>query len=370
MRKNNNMARLILHVGPGKCGSSSIQKFFNTHQRTCLQNTRYEILEPSLICELNSKECNDSLLDIFSRKLSRYIEESDHIILSHEFLFQNPYAIRNICLLAASLVEKTIIIGYSRRQSDFLVSAYSQWWFRSRSRVNEVSDVLIKLGIDPLLFTGLERQFIASIHNDFHSSRMLSGYHILDWHRSYNTISKLIDGLNVVIKCGILPNKESANLLIEDFCAKANIILDSRIKDASNITANISFNHNIIEAINNAVVFGLEMIGPHDSNDTVSFLSSMIEKKTIKVNTFLLNLKLYIDSYFLRSNTNLCKKYGLDENYFTPSIYYRKQHAIEMISDEVHNRCLHKSAIIENYRLLSAKMVEMSINLANNNLNG
>ena len=361
------MARLILHVGPGKCGSSSIQQFFATQKCPCIQNTYYKLLSPSLIAELNSEEPSESLLDSFTRQLSQDLDGCDSLILSHEFLFQNPYAVKNICLLAKNLAERTTVIGYSRRQSNFLISAYSQWLFRSTERINEVNNVLDKLELDPVLFTGLERQIIASIENDFYSARQLSGYSILDWNNSYNNISQLIHKLGVVLKCGTLPNNESDVPLIQDFCTKADLTLHSRMKDTSIKTANLSFDHDVIEAINNAVNLGFEMMGPHESNDIINLLSSKMTTTTNKSSTFLFDIKSYVDAYFWESNQNLCKQYSLNQTYFVPSRSFSKQEILDMIVHEAQKRSLHKSTIIENYRILSAMMIELCIKIANSN---
>jgi len=38
------MTRLIIHVGPGKCGSSSIQDFFSAQNKPCVEKTAYSLL--------------------------------------------------------------------------------------------------------------------------------------------------------------------------------------------------------------------------------------------------------------------------------------------------------------------------------------
>lgn len=358
------MVRLILHIGPGKCGSSSIQQFFETQKHPCIQRTHYKLLSPSLISELNSEEPSKSLLGSFSEQLSGDLKGYESLILSHEFLFQNPHAVKNICCLAENLTEKIYIIGYSRRQSDHLVSAYSQWLFRSPKRVHEVANVLAGLELDPALFTGLERQLIASIENDFYSARQLSEYSILDWNVSYNNISQCIHEGGVVLKCGTLPNNESDVPLIHDFCAKADLTLQRNMNDAVKDVANLSFNQDVIEAINNAVVFGLDAPGPHESNDIIALLSAKVKTTTNNSPEFISALKMYIDNYFWESNKQLCTKYNLSQSYFRPKQFFSKSEIIDMVVHENHRRSTNKSTIINNYRRLSAKMIELCIALA------
>lgn len=360
------MAKLILHVGPGKCGSSSIQQFFATHKSPCVENTHYIFLNPRDINILNKKEPNQPLLVSYANQISENLSNCDTLILSNESLFQNPYTIKNICSLAENIAEKISIIGYSRRQSGFLVSAYSQWLFRSPDRINEIENVLDELELDPDLFTGLEKQMIASINNDFYSARQLSGYSILDWNHSYANISKLVCDHGALIKCGVLPNKSSHISLLQDFCEKAGLTLDFEMKKASEQIANSSFNQDIVEAINNAITFGLDMPGPHDMNKAIGLLSTKIKKiEQQNSSEFLSNLKSYIDTYYFDSNVQLCKQYNLDETYFLPSKRFSKTDIMALIFEEGRQRSLNKSNIIKNYRMLSSILVELCIKLAN-----
>lgn len=357
------MAKLILHVGPGKCGSSSIQQFFANQKNPCVQSTNYNLLNPREISELNHEFPNKSILATFTEQLLENLNRYDALILSHEYLFSCPYAIKNICCLAKNLVTKISIIGYSRRQSDFLVSAYSQWLFRSPDRINETTKILDELEIDSVLFTGLERQIIAFIANDFYSAR-LSECRILDWHNSYNNILQLVHKSDAVIKCGVLPNKESDISLIQDFCEKSELTLHEKVKSATLKVSNLSFNQDVVEAINNAIILGLDMPGPHESNAVIDLLSSKLSPMKKNSSEFLTNLKSYIDTYYLVSNKKLCKQYGLNETYFVPSKKFSKPEIIDMIVHEGYQRSLNKSTIIRNYRMLSAKMIELCIKLA------
>jgi hypothetical protein len=355
---------LVLHVGPAKCGSSSIQNFFANEKEPCVQKTRFILLNPFEISDLNCEQPSESLLEAFAERLSKNITEYDSLILSHEFLFQNPYTIKNICCLAEKLTLKVSIIGYCRRQSDFMVSAYSQWLFRSPERISETTKTLKAFGLDPLLFTGLESFVIASVINDFYSARQLSEYSILDWHKSYKKISHLIPGPGPVIKCGVLPGENSEVPLIQDFCAKAGLTLHSRTKKALQNISNKSFDQDVVEAINKAVTYGITIAGPHDNNAVIERLSSKMSPADKKPSAFLSDLKSYTDTCYLESNQKLCRQYGLDPAYFEPSKRVSRQEILDSIIHEAYQRSLNTSAVIETYRILSAKMVELCFTLA------
>lgn len=355
--------KLVLHVGPGKCGSSSIQNFFATQKLPCIESIRYKLLNPARIAKLNSQDTDKELLDEVMQQLYVDLSGVDCLILSHEFLFQNPHAVYNYCLLAKTLTPKVAIIGYSRRQSSFLASAYSQWLFRSPERIREVNAIINRLGLDPSVFTGLERQFIASIENDFYSARQLSGYSILDWHSAYNNIAQLTNTLGVTIKCGTLPKKESSPSLIQDFCGRANLTLHSDTKDAHREKANLSYDHSVIEAINTAICLGIDMMGPHECNEIMSMLSSLT-KTTVDSDGFLSELASYTDWYYWPSNRMFCKQNGLEREYFMPGPEISKQEILDSIAHENHKRSMNKSVVIERHQLLTAKIIELCISLA------
>ena len=360
------MLDLVIHVGPAKCGSTSIQNFFSTQGRPCSERTHFVLLDPVQISGLNHEEPDKSRLTAFTELLLSSLNECDVLILSHEFLFQCPYSIKNICSLAANLVSHISIIGYSRRQSDFIVSAYSQWLFRSPDRVKEATDVLVELEIDPNLFSGLERQLIASIVNDFYSARQLSNYSIysiFDWHNSYQNILQLVRESGAVVKCGVLPHKGSGKSLIQDFCQKSNLTLRKETEPAGNKVANISFDYDLIEAINAAVILGLEVPGPHECNKDISMISNKMGRMQIRVSEFLSNLKAYIDTYYLHSNNQLCREFHLSKDYFSPSVQFSKPQILDMIRHEGQHRASHPSTFIKELRMQSAKMAVICLEM-------
>ena len=332
-----------------------------------MQKTHFILLDPFEISKLNYEHPSESLLKTFAGRLSKNIAGNDFLILSHEFLFQNPYTIKNICYLAEKRNIKVSIIGYCRRQSDFIISAYSQWLFRSPDRTSETTKTLKEFGLDPLLFTGMERLYIASVINDFYSARQLSEYSILDWHASYKNISQLIPELGAVIKCGVLPWKNNDVPLVQDFCAKAGLTLYTKSKNAVQNIINKSFDQDVVEAINNAVTYGINITTPHDNNAVIELLSSKMNPANKNPSEFLSDIKSYTDTCYLTSNQKLCKQYGLDPAYFEPSKSLSKQETIDIIIHEDYQRSLNKSAIIENYHMLSAKMVELCFKLIKDN---
>jgi hypothetical protein len=360
------MTSLILHIGPPKCGSSSIQQFFASQKRPCVQNTHYIMLDPLEISELNHEEPSESILTTFTQLVVDHRTGCDVLILSHEYLFACRYAIKNICNLAKNLVTNISIIGYSRRQSEFLISAYSQWGFRSPDIIKAATLVLDTFELEPVLFSGLEQRLIASIINDFDVPKDRK-YKNFDWYHSYKEIRQLTQASGAVVKCGVLPKKESDTPLLQDFCEKSGLTLHDEMKDASQRVFNRSFDQDVIEAVNNAVAFGLDIPGLNESNQALVLLSTKMVKLKDNSSEFLSNLKSYIDTYFFSSNQQFCQEYGLRETYFAPHVRFSKQEILDLIIHENQQRALNTSIVINNYRMLSARMIELCFKLIKEN---
>ena len=359
------MASLVLHVGPHKCGSSSIQQFFARQKRPCVQNTHFLMLDPPQISGLNHEEPGESILTTLNQLVVDQLTGCDVLILSHEYLFACPYAIKNICNLAKNLVTSISIIGYSRRQSEFLISTYSQWGFRSPDRIKEASLVLDTFGLEPVFFSGLEQQLITSIINDFEVPGR--NYGIFAWHNSYNEVRQLTHDSGTVVKPGILPMKGSDNNLIQDFCEKAGLTLHDDMKEASQRIFNKSFHPDIIEAINNGVAFGHQMPDIDENNDLIVRLSSKMVKMENNSSAFLSNIKSYIDTHFFSSNQQFCQEYGLPETYFVPPTRFSKQEILDLILHENQQRAINPSVVINNYRMLSARLIDLCLKLSKEN---
>jgi len=307
------MTKLIIHVGPGKCGSSTIQDFFAQNSDTCLQKTSIAIASAVKIHELNDNPLDEKAISYFKNLLDSNLKNKNHFILSQEYLFETPSAIKRICQLAENLVDDILIIGYCRQQSNFFVSQYSQWLFRSIKRINEVNKYIEHIGLDSMLFSGLERQLIASIFNDFQSARMLNGL-----------------------------------TLRKDFLNKTELI------------SNSSFSPDLIEAINLAILQGYEMPGPH-SNNLIENLSSKLNIPTKTPSNFILQLKQYIDGYFWQSNQSLCNKYSLDLSYFVKPEVINKSTILNVIKNEGLKREKNKSKIIANNQALCATLTQLCL---------
>jgi len=344
------MKSLIIHIGPPKCGSSSIQQFFQNNKSPCIQNIRFIKLNMQTINLLSEGNESDSIN--FIHRIHKNIDLYDCLILSSEALFHNPKAIKYICKFASSKASKIIIIGYSRRASKFMVSAYNQWWFRSPGKIKGNENLILEYEIRPLHFLGAERHLIASILSDF----TFPTSPIMDWINSYDIIEKIVSPFNAVISVGTLPTRTSSVNLIQDFCNRANLTLKNKCETIE-LKSNPSFNSHLTESVNNAVEMGINMPNPHSENVFFHEFSKIFNTELYTDNEFFFTLKEYIDSYFYESNLALCNKYNLDERYFAVSKKYEKNEILEIIRSEDHLRDA-DNTLLKKYRKLSGIMAE------------
>ena len=352
------MKALIIHLGPGKCGSSSIQHFFSTCTDPCLERTGFLHFKPALIQAVDGEQAKDSAQREMAHLLEKGFGGCEKLIVSHEMLFKLPGVVRTIVDLAAEYTSDIRCVGFCRRQSNFIVSAYSQWFFRSVERVREIDRAVCDAGWQAPLFSGLERQFMASVINDFHSARQLSGDSILDWEKSYRTLSQTLEGTGASVHCGTLPDSGAETSLIEAFCRLSGLTLNAGRLEGK--PRNTRYDPDLVEGINAAVSLGIPMPGPHENNAWLGRVSRSAEScKASDSTEFFLALKSYTDSYFHASNEKLCQKFGLNGDYFKPREVYDKPEIIGLIQAENEKRVANGADILKACRWRLARITAM-----------
>lgn len=345
------MKTLIIHIGAPKCGSSSIQEFFQTYENPCTSAIKFVMLKSKMISSLNSSNESDNLDFIkFLEKIN--IKKNDSLILSHEELFLKPLAIGNICKFSSSKFSRIIIIGFCRKSSDFLVSAYNQWEFRNVSEIKESTKILLENKINPLYFFGVERFVISYILNDFNSRSP----QVMDWDNSFKQIEQFVTKHKAEMRIGILSNINSSKTLIQKFCEKADLILKEKY-NSIDIKSNLKFNSHLTESISNALEFGFNGINPHEYNHILHDTSKLINRSNDFNSSLIIPLKDYIDSYYYESNIDFCNKYGFDKQNFTPSKVYSKNEIIELIKNEMETR-MDNNLMLNYYKELTGIMAE------------
>jgi hypothetical protein len=329
------MPALSIHIGPGKCGSTSIQAALTSHHNKFRMNT--VILNPADINAINKTNADKTYMSLLESKLNDLSLRGEMSFLSHEMLFKTPIALENIVRIADRHFESINVVGYSRRQSDFLKSAYSQWHFRSRERTREISDVLGKFNIDSGQFNGLERFYIGAVYSNMNTARQLDGTAILHWGSRYAEINEILSYLNATVSVGYIPNRDFQFSLVEDFYKKCGIA-DYGFTKSDDRHENAQYCPDLIEATNIALMHGAEVPGPHDFNgffETVRLVRGAPDDEELRL---IEKIKSYVDCFFLEENISFCEQFGLDPLYFSPRSVVSKSEVDEFIRDQSEKR--------------------------------
>ncbi|MCO5161832.1 MAG: hypothetical protein M9939_11885 [Mesorhizobium sp.] len=326
---------LIVHIGPGKCGSTSIQRELS-RPGSPFEGRTFDLPRP-LIRELDADDALEAAPQLL-RLASPLLGTGEVAVLSHEVLSQRPLALTNVIRFLRPQVDEVRIVGYSRRQSGFIQSAYSQWLFRVPVRAAEVRSILEAAGLNPQHFTGLEAHFIAAVKTDMVSARQLTNNVIFDWHAGYEHIARLLEPFDVTISAGVIPRAGHEFSLLDDFyrrCGYPSVPLPETREERTNP----EYDGDLVEAVHLAMQLGLPVPGPHEHNaffergvDLPPFPRDPEAEDMIDV------LRDYVDTRFRDANCAFCREYGLPEDYFEPRRAISREDAEAAVSCEAARR--------------------------------
>lgn len=115
------------------------------------------MLTPEYVLKLDTSQPEPEVVAHFHSLIKnvRAAHPEKTLVLSHEMMFKMVNVLVNLSKIAREHAEEVIVIGYIRRQSDFLVSSFGQWFFRSLKRIAETAEILHKHKINPSLFWGV-----------------------------------------------------------------------------------------------------------------------------------------------------------------------------------------------------------------------
>jgi len=334
---SNRFEKIALHVGPGKCGSTSIQRAIINRDSYFNNNISGIFIKPGVVVRLDNEVAPDDVekaIDIRIKKKSKEAD-SENLMISHESFFKMPRAVRNMVKIANKHCGEVVVILYVRKQSELIVSSFGQWIFRDRDRIIENNKIIEDHGIDPIYFSGVERHLIASVMSDFRASRLLSGHMHLDWMKSLGELEQALEGTGAHLKVGVLPNKKFKFNLVSDFIAKCGITTEG-LKEVDHI-ANNSFHAAVIEATVNSLESGYKMPGPHNNAFYINSSGKELQK-VASSSSFIDKLKAYIDSYFSSSNELASCRFNLPSKYFESKNSLNKSEILSIVRQEESNR--------------------------------
>lgn len=334
------MSRLVIHIGPPKCGSSTIQNF-------CLKKpfkgkVAYRFIPPDLYLA----EIESARFEHFIRKLKSDLKRNDAVIISHESLFMQRVFLKTVCERVTP--GQVSIIGYARKPSSFLVSSYNQWFFRDIKAQQKHSETLEKYLVNPIFFSGLEIYLMGLIFSDFKPSGN-NTYPLYNWNYNYQALRNELPADSQFL-VNSLPSSSYSYNLIDDFCEKAGLVVKSRKRNKARKRVNTRFDALLVESISNSLYSNAEIVPVHSENKYLIRFSQQLGNRKEPASRFVNDLCACIDSVFLPDNKTFCSVYSLPLSEFEPRKLISKEQLTDIIKKEFEHRKTHPEEFILHYR--------------------
>ncbi len=184
------MSELILHIGAGRCGSTSIQKSI---KKKCEINNNeiFFSLTTTMIDRLNIL----SLKGYYS-KIDKYLEEffktkSEKIYVSQEYLFCKPLAIFSVVNFFYNKNFNIKIVGYSRNQFDWLSSFFHKILIFNVGIIKSINNFYLEKDVNTKYIPIDIIFFLHEIENNFLFTTTEMPMHLF-WNQSFNYLKKLM----------------------------------------------------------------------------------------------------------------------------------------------------------------------------------
>ena len=316
--------KLVIHVGAQKCASTSLQASLR-----CLESESDGLLsfafpKPSMLRHLQEliEEGSTSGFDVIDNVLSGL--SADQAVISHEMLGNRP---RLVCWIAERAIlnhefDQVVIAGYTRLQSNYYVSAFSQWHFRDQKRLQNDIKLFKDNGLDWQKFSAIERSLfaVALVGKD------------RSWNSDYKKLAAGVRymGDKVCLVSNHIPTSSRPYSLLGNFCALTGIETEG-VSRKIDVRKNSKFHPVVIYGLSSHLSgVGMRQTcfpGPHEGNlwlfrvcdrlaESVS-LKDQIED--IYDPWFLKKLLGHLDRRTFKDNLSYCEFMSVNSEYFTPS---------------------------------------------------
>jgi len=329
--------RLVIHVGAQKCASSSLQASLRLVSQASKGALGFCFLNPAQLrntgqaLQMGRKNAFDYIDQVLSA------ESSSQVVVSHEMLGNRPALVCSIAehALRHHGFDHVVISGYSRLQSSYHISAFSQWFFRDRKKLHDDLKILTDCGLDWRKFTALERSLFAlSLVGQDRS-----------WLGNYQRFCEGVKSMgdSVTVVSSHIPTRLLPYSLLEHFLSSTGLSLEVDDLGLFDVRKNISFNHALIYAMSSHLS-GLRprqqsfFPGPHEGNRWLFRVCNrlsvadqlMSEFDALFTPYFQQSLVGHLDSRASLSNQQYCELMSVDFDYFKPS-----DQAVLLPSDEL-----------------------------------
>ena len=256
--------KLVIHIGAQKCASSSLQASLRLYQQSADGSMEFVFMNPGQLRAVDRALAGQGQVDwaYLDRVLSS--TGSDQVVVSHEMLGNRPVLVRAIAERSFQRhgFEQVVVVGYTRLQSSYHISAFGQWYFRDQKRLRADKQVFLRNDLPWELFSALERSLFALV---------FAGQDRGWWgnYRKLRSEMKSVDG-DVSVVSNHIPTREIPYLLLSNFFDLAG--LQSSVDDLApyDVRKNASFDPVLVHAL--SVHFSAMgqrescFPGPHEGN--------------------------------------------------------------------------------------------------------
>ena len=318
-------------------------------KKACRRSTRPTINfhQPNveLILQLNRSEAQ--AIEHCKSILGK-LSQADKTVISHEFLENNHIAVHNICRAAEQTgIQSILIIGYTRRQDQWIRSSFNQWNFRNKQQLNRGVQTLKQEHWHWTLFSSYERWLITGLIN--HEGP--------DWNTCFQDLQDTCHSIQrpCTVTSSPLPKSDSPKKLLIHFNECCKLGLDRAFLNTCNPKKNKSFSEYITETISESILLNSDgnfPITPHSHNRLLRRVSEDLPHQIPAINAdFIAALEGHYLSIFQASNQAYCTRFEANfEEHFSPKgVIFTglKQDITSLIDAENHRRHQHAKAILE-----------------------
>ena len=321
--------RLVIHIGAQKCASSSLQASLELVAEAAKGRFSFCHLQPELLQGVNQalEDKHGEPFGYIDGVLST--QDAYQVVVSHEMMGNHPEL---VCAIAGRALEKhffdyVVISGYSRLQSSYYISEFSQWGFRGRAKLYADMEAVLAHNLDWRKFTALERSLLAF---------SLDG-NDRDWFADYQGFcraSELFGESVSVVSCHI-PTRQHPYSLLNHFMSSCGLSFGLIDLESLDVRENLSFQPLLIHAISSHLCALRPwqqsfFPRPHAGNQWLFSIGKRMKRMAGAKNILLEFNKLFscdfqralighLDCRSSVSNKKYCDLMSVDFNYFQPS---------------------------------------------------
>ena len=316
--------RLAIHIGAQKCASSSLQASLRLFQNSCKSNSfSFVFLNPAQLRSASNALTQKKEAPF--RYIDRILSElkADFSVISHEMLGNRPALVQAIARRAVKHhgFEHVVVVGYTRLQSSYHISAFKQWFFRDRKKLRDDIAVFKAHNLPWRKFSALERSLLGLA---------LAGKD-RSWLANYKKFAAGCTALSpqVTLASNHIPTKQRPYLLLENFLCLSGFECGDDLS-AFDVRKNVSFHPAVVHALSSHFSsLGPRLScfpGPHEGNRWLFRVCNRLEHASVNLSDendvfsqqLCGSIVHFLDRRNYPANQEYCRLMSVDQAFFEP----------------------------------------------------